>query len=76
MLVALGMDTSVRPLHSWNAYSPMLVALGKDTLVRLLQFWNAWSPILKTSLSKLPDIDLSTIEAKTPISDYLSIYIM
>ena len=41
MLVALGMDTSVRPLHAGNAYSPMLVALGKDTLVRPLQKWNA-----------------------------------
>ena len=55
----------------------MLVALGKDTLVRPLQNWNAKSLILKNkSLEKFPDIDLSIIEVKTPISDYLSIYIM
>lgn len=67
MIVALGMDTSVRPLQPTNALLPMLVATGKNTLVRPLQPWNEELPILKTLLEKLPDIDLSTIEAKTPI---------
>ena len=59
MLVALGMDTLVRPLQESNALPPMLVALGKDTSVRTLQESNAPSPMLIALDNFILSIDLS-----------------